>query len=137
VSANGHVTGNLAVGYNASNDFVPPNHQPPRPIAICGMGMRLPGGIRDSESFWDTLANGKDARGPIPADRYNVNGFSDALGKKGAIQTKFGYFINDDLTTLDTSFFSMSKAELERIDPQQRQLLEVTRETLENAGEVG
>ncbi|KAE9370652.1 hypothetical protein N431DRAFT_559764 [Stipitochalara longipes BDJ] len=108
-----------------------------RPIAICGMGMRLPGNIRDSESFWDTLVNGKDARGPVPADRYNVDGFSDALGKKGAIETKFGYFIDDDLTTLDTSFFSMSKAELERIDPQQRQLLEVTREALENAGEVG
>lgn len=27
------------------------------PIAICGMGMRLPGGIRDAEGFWDLLYN--------------------------------------------------------------------------------
>src|SRR5215469_15344200 len=55
-----------------------------RPVAICGMAMRLPGGIRNSEAFWDVLVNGKDTRGPIPADRYNAQGFTDRIGKKGA-----------------------------------------------------
>ena len=105
-------------------------------VAVCGLGIRLPGGIRDSESFWDLLVNRKDAKGPIRSDRYNVDSFKGTLGSKGAIKTQSGYFLDDDLTSLDTSFFSMSKNELERSDPQQRQLLEVTRECLENAGEI-
>ena len=106
------------------------------PIAVCGLGIRLPGGVCDAEGFWDLLVKGRDARGPIRSDRYNSDSFSDVLGKKGAIKTQYGYFLDDDLTSLDTSFFSMSKSELERLDPQQRQLLEVTRECLENAGEI-
>lgn len=106
-------------------------------VAICGMAMRLPGGIHNGEAFWDVLVNGKDTRGPIPIDRYNAAGFSDRIGKKGAIKTQWGYFLSDDITTLDTSFFTLTKTELERTDPQQRQLLEVAREVLENAGEVG
>jgi acyl transferase domain-containing protein len=106
-------------------------------IAICGIGLRLPGGIRNTDSFWDLLINGKDARGPIPSSRYNIDGFDASLGGKGAIITRHGYFLHDDLSQLDASFFSMSKNELEKCDPQQRQLLEVTRECLEDAGEVG
>lgn len=109
----------------------------PSPIAICGMAMRLPGGIRDADSFWDVLVNGKDMRGPIPADRYNATAYRNTMGKNGAIKTQHGYFLKEDLSALDTSFFTMSKTELERVDPQQRQLLEVTREALDNAGETG
>lgn len=108
----------------------------PEPIAICGLAMRLPGGIRDAAGFWDVLYHGKDMRGPIRSDRYNAKGFDDTLGMKGTIKTQFGYFINEDLSCLDTSFFTMTRSELEKTDPQQRQLLEVTRECLENAGEV-
>lgn len=107
------------------------------PIAVCGLAMRLPGGIRDADAFWDLLINGRDARGPIPSNRYNAEGFDDHLGTKGAIQTHWGYFLDEDLAKLDTSFFSMTRHELERMDPQQRQALEITRECLENAGEVG
>ena len=108
----------------------------PSPIAICGLALRLPGGVRDAESFWDVLVNGKDTRGPIPPDRYNVRGFSNAMSEKGAIKSQHGYFLDEELSCLDTSFFSMTQSELERMDPQQRQVLEVTRECLENAGEV-
>ena len=105
-------------------------------IAICGMAMRLPGGIRDTKGFWDILYNGKDMRSPIPADRYNAKGFDGSMGKIGAIDTQYGYFLTNDLSRLDTSIFTLTKAELEKTDPQQRQLLEVTRECLENAGET-
>lgn len=106
------------------------------PIVICGLGIRLPGGVRNAEDFWDLLVNGKDAQGPVRSDRYKLGSFNDALGKKGAIKIQKGYFLDDDLTSLDTSFFSMSKGELEKSDPQQRQLLEVTKECLESAGEI-
>ncbi|KAG8162941.1 hypothetical protein KVR01_007419 [Diaporthe batatas] len=108
----------------------------PRPIAICGMAMRLPGGIHDDKALWEVLYNGKDMRVTIPEDRYNAKAFSSGLGKKGAIETQHGYFLTDDLSCLDASFFSMTKSDLERTDPQQRQILEVTRECLESAGDA-
>ncbi|KAF2832649.1 KR domain-containing protein, partial [Ophiobolus disseminans] len=100
------------------------------------MAMRLPGGVRSASDFWSLLYNGLDARGPVPADRYNAAAFDASLGGAGAIPCASGYFIDSDLSTLDTSFFSIGKTELEKADPQQRQLLEVTRECLESAGEV-
>ncbi|KAK3311877.1 polyketide synthase [Apodospora peruviana] len=100
------------------------------------MGMRLPGGIRNGHDFWDLLVNGRDARGEIPASRFNIEGFDDSLAGQGAIRTRHGYFLDEDLSCLDTSFFSMSRSELERCDPQQRQLLEVVRECLDDAGEI-
>ncbi|OCL02964.1 putative polyketide synthase [Glonium stellatum] len=141
VSGNSQVNGNIR---NGINDHTQPSingrsssgQNTPEPIAICGLSMRLPGGIRDAETFWDVLSNGKDMRGPIPPNRYNAKGFDNSLGNKGAIKTQYGYFLDEDLSHLDTSFFSMSKSELEKADPQQRQLLEITRECLENAGEV-
>ena len=118
---------------NADTD----NEEPrPLPIAICGVAMRLPGGIRDGGGFWDFLVHGRDARRPIPRDRYNAGGFDGKLGAKGAIEAQQGYFLDEDLGTLDSSFFSMTADELGKTDPQQRQVLEVTRECLENAGET-
>lgn len=104
-------------------------------VAICGIGLRLPGGISNGDEFWELLHNGIDARTPIPATRYNVGGFDDSLGGKDAIRVKHGYFLDQDLSSLDTSFFTLTKSELEKTDPQQRLLLEVTRECLEDAGE--
>lgn len=136
-SANGHINGYVKNhADNRTNGNANGSKASPEPVAVCGLAMRLPGGIRDAEAFWDVLHNGIDTRAPVPSDRYNINGFNDSLGKKGAIKTQYGYFLNEDLASLDTSFFTMTKTELERADPQQRQLLEVTRECFESAGEV-
>ena len=106
------------------------------PIAICGLALRLPGGLRNAESFWDVLLSGKDTRGPIPPSRYSARGFNNEMSEKGAIKSQYGYFLDEELSCLDTSFFTMTQSELERMDPQQRQALEVTKECLESAGEV-
>jgi hypothetical protein len=100
------------------------------PIAVCGLALRLPGGIRDGDAFWDALMNGKDMRSTIPSTRYNPSGFMSGSSPP------YGYFLDEDLAAIDTSFFNLRKSELESADPQQRQLLEVTRECLENAGET-
>lgn len=106
------------------------------PIAIIGMGMRLPGGVRDAESFWKLLIEKRDGRCKVPADRYNVDTFYGP-GKPGHVHTKYGYFLQDlDLAHLDVGFWTMSKQEAEHVDPQQRLLLEVVHECLENAGEI-
>ncbi|KAK4675952.1 Type I Iterative PKS [Podospora pseudoanserina] len=105
------------------------------PIAICGLALRLPGGINDATSFWDALYNGRDMRTPTPKSRFNALGFSKEHSSVGLVP-QHGYFLDQDIAAFDTSFFSCRKAELERMDPQIRQLLEVTRECLENAGET-
>nr|ALQ32886.1 putative polyketide synthase [Fusarium miscanthi] len=121
--------------HDGMENSVPDAPEAPR-IAICGIALRLPGGISNCEDYWHLLYHGLDARRPIPSSRFNINGFTDSLGGKDSIKTRHGYFIQDDLSRLDTSFFSLTKNELERVDPQQRLLLEITHECLEDAGEI-
>ncbi len=106
------------------------------PIAIVGMAMRLPGGIKDASDFWNLLIEKRDGRVRVPGDRYNVEAFYNETGKPGTVRTQYGNFLQDNLKHLDVSFFSMTRSETEKLDPQARLLLEVSREVLENAGET-
>jgi len=143
---NGHTNGytnhnsvNHTNGHSESNGMPIPNADAsiPEPIAIVGMSMRLPGGIRTEDAFWDLLVNKKTTRGPTPQSRYNYEGFYTDSGKPGSISVRHGHFLeeSDAIDVLDTSFFNVSKAEVERLDPQQRMLLEVVWECVENAGQ--
>src|SRR6266581_2451768 len=51
------------------------DRQRSEPIAVVGMGCRLPGGARDPGSFWRLLEAGGDAISQVPADRWNVDAF--------------------------------------------------------------
>ncbi|KAF9694091.1 hypothetical protein EKO04_007724 [Ascochyta lentis] len=109
------------------------------PIAICGMACRLPGGIKSPKGLWDFLLEGRDARGRVPKTRFNIDGYYSATKRPATTITEHGYFLDEsvDLEGLDTSFFSMTKTEVEWLDPQQRILLEVAKESLDDAGEIG
>lgn len=48
--------------------------------------------------------------------------------------TKGGYFLGDDIRDFENSFFGINNLEATYMDPQQRKLLEVVFECLENAG---
>ncbi|KAL2441692.1 Highly reducing polyketide synthase gloL [Exophiala dermatitidis] len=108
------------------------------PIAIVGMSLRLPGGIHTEEAFWNLLMNKATTRGPIPLSRYNSDGFYTKSGRPGSINVRHGHFLaeEDGIDLLDTSFFNISKAEVEKLDPQQRLLLEVVWECVESAGQT-
>ena len=110
--------------------------EPIEPIAIVGMAIRLPGGINNPEDLWKFLLERQDARGPIPQSRYNGDAFFDPSSKPGSATLNGGYFLDRDLELFDSTAFQLSIAEIEALDPVQRQLLEVVRECLENAGEV-
>ncbi|KAI1873220.1 uncharacterized protein JN550_003473 [Neoarthrinium moseri] len=109
------------------------------PIAICGMACRLPGGITSPPELWDLLLSKSDARMRVPKTRYNVSAFHWPTKKPGHVISEYGYFLDDtvDLGALDTNVFPMPRSELEVLDPQQRLLFEVTKESLDDAGEVG
>ncbi|WP_026116743.1 type I polyketide synthase [Nocardiopsis valliformis] len=99
------------------------------PIAVVGMGCRLPGGVNSPEELWDLLERGADAIGDLPDDRgWDVE---DMRGRPG--MSAGGGFL-DDAAGFDAAFFGISPREAEAMDPQQRLMLEVTWESLERAG---
>jgi acyl transferase domain-containing protein len=108
------------------------------PIAICGMALRLPGGLESPSQLWDFLLAKGDARSRVPESRYNISAYHSPSKRPGTIVTEYGYFLHDSikLGALDASRFSLSRAELESADPQQRQMLEVVRECFDDAGET-
>ena len=135
----GTISSSLMADYDAApQDISKGDERAPPPIAIVGMGMRLPGRVNEESAFWDLLINKKNGRGVVPEDRYNIDGFYSPIGGQGMVKTKYGYFLDHvNLQHFDASFFSMNKREVEMLDPQQRLLLEVIWECMENGGQVG
>ncbi|KAL4789956.1 putative polyketide synthase [Aspergillus venezuelensis] len=137
--SNGHINGSpeTTAPTTSLNGTANGKAYTPKPIAICGMACRLPSGIKTLQQLWSFLLAGNDARSKVPSSRYNIEAFYDPSGKKpGTTKTEHGYFLDEDLANLDTSFFSMPAKEVARIDPQQRLMLEVARECFEDAGET-
>ena len=103
-------------------------------IAIIGMGCRYPGDANTPEEFWDLIIGKKDALGPIPEDRWNNDGlYAPEWRRAGKISVNRGGFIKD-VDKFDAGFFGISPLEAQRMDPQQRMMLEVSYETIEDAG---
>ena len=104
------------------------------PIAIVGIGCRLPGGSNDPKSFYKFLKNKGSAIGEVPKNRWSNESFYDAEpGISGKSTTKWGGFI-DDLYGFDPGFFDISPREVESMDPQQSGLLQVVYEALQDGG---
>ncbi len=103
-------------------------------IAIVGIGCRYPGDANTPEEFWDLIIGKKDALGPIPKDRWDNEGlYAPEWRRAGKISVNRGGFIKS-IDKFDAGFFGISPLEAQRMDPQQRMLLEVSYETVEDAG---
>lgn len=110
---------------------------PQDPIAIVGLGARLPGGANNVLQFWNLLLNNYDGVTEVPPERWDGKYFHDPenlnlVGK--SIQNKGGFLKGVNIEEFDTKFFSISPREGKSLDPNQRLLLEVTYETFEDAG---
>jgi acyl transferase domain-containing protein/NADPH:quinone reductase-like Zn-dependent oxidoreductase/NAD(P)-dependent dehydrogenase (short-subunit alcohol dehydrogenase family) len=106
------------------------------PIAVIGLGCRVPGGGHDAASFWQLMHDGIDAITPIPAERWDQAALYDPdPAVPGRIAAGAGGFLRN-VDEFDPGFFGIAPREAEGMDPQQRLLLEVSWEALENAGQA-
>lgn len=103
-------------------------------IAIIGMACRVAGANSPSE-LWDLLESSRDVQSEIT--RFNIKSFyhSDGGPRKGLTNVKRAYMLdNDSIDRFDHAFFQTTPVEASAIDPQQRMLLEIAYEAVENAG---
>ena len=103
-------------------------------VAVIGMACRVAGANSPLE-LWDLLASSKDVQSQIT--RFNIEGFYHPEGapRKGLTNVKNAYMMDDTLIDkFDNSFFHTTSPEAIAIDPQQRMLLEIAYEAVENAG---
>ena len=102
-------------------------------IAIIGVACRFPG-ANTPEAFWQVLHNGTDTVTKVSKKRWNVDTFYNSEPvTPGKMNTQWGGFL-EQIDLFDPSFFGISPREAKHMDPQQRLVLEVTWEALENAG---
>jgi acyl transferase domain-containing protein len=110
------------------------NYQP-EPIAIIGFACRLPGGNYSPQRLWDFLERGEIAWNGVPPTRFSLEGHYDGSLKPKTMRQPGGMFLKDiDLADFDAGFFEVGSAEATSMDPNQRQMLEVVFEGLENSG---
>jgi polyketide synthase PksN len=100
-------------------------------IAIIGVACRLPNGIKNKEQLWELLKDGKAAISKMPQPRWSWPENIDTKIRHEGID--FGGFL-DEIANFDAAFFRISPKEAELMDPQQRMLLELSWECLEDGG---
>lgn len=106
----------------------------PDPIAIVGIGLRIPGGSNAPDEFAEFLRTGQSGLSELPTDRWDPEGLtSDDPEAKGVIRCERGGFL-DRIDQFDAKFYNISPKEADYIDPQQRLTLETAWEALEDAG---
>jgi thioester reductase-like protein len=104
-----------------------------KPIAIIGIGARFPG-AESPAALWRLASDGKSAVREVPADRWSLEEyFAPDAGTPGKMSSRVGGFV-DGVELFDAAHFGISPREAAQMDPQQRILLEVCWETLEDAG---
>lgn len=91
----------------------------------------------DSASkFWETLREKRSVRTPrVPDSRFNMDAhYHPDISRPGSFSAMGGYFLDGNPVDFDPTFFNISPVEAQWLDPQQRKVLEVCYEVLENAG---
>ncbi|GGD19304.1 SDR family NAD(P)-dependent oxidoreductase [Aureimonas glaciei] len=105
---------------------------PREPVAIIGLGLRLPGA--DSlDGFWDHLAAGRSLISEVPADRWDAAALKGDPAKGHHTSSIWGGFV-EDADGFDAALFGISPREAAWMDPQQRFALEMAWHAIEDAG---
>jgi acyl transferase domain-containing protein/NADPH:quinone reductase-like Zn-dependent oxidoreductase/acyl carrier protein/2-polyprenyl-3-methyl-5-hydroxy-6-metoxy-1,4-benzoquinol methylase len=100
-------------------------------IAIVGIACRFPDGANSPDEFWELLTSGGAKQQPLSHKRFKWPNFIDCSDEHKGIDRAY---LIDNVDHQDMGFFGVSPKEAEFMDPQQRILLELSWEALENAG---
>lgn len=108
------------------------------PLAIVGVGLRLPGDIHTLEDLWTLLTEKKSTRCKTPSNRFKIEAFYNEKGGAGTVRTEYAHYLAEstNFKHLDLSMFSLGKKEANLLDPQEKLLLEVVYECMQNAGQA-
>ncbi|KFZ17736.1 hypothetical protein V502_04427 [Pseudogymnoascus sp. VKM F-4520 (FW-2644)] len=98
-------------------------------IAVIGMSCKVPG-ANNLEEFWELLCKGESQHREVPNDRF---GFETIFRSVDAKRKWFGNFI-DDYDVFDHKFFKKSPREIASTDPQQRHILQIAYQAVEQSG---
>ena len=110
----------------------PPSSSSTEPLAIIGLGCRFPGHSNSPPLFWHHLLHNVDCVSPVPPGRWSPSYYTGPPSVPGKIAaTRCGFV--DHLLSFDHDAFSISRREAEGMDPQQKMLLEVALQALEDA----
>jgi acyl transferase domain-containing protein/acyl carrier protein/enoyl-CoA hydratase/carnithine racemase/NAD(P)-dependent dehydrogenase (short-subunit alcohol dehydrogenase family) len=102
------------------------------PVAIIGVGMRLPGADR-LDDFWQHLAAERCLISEVPTERWDAKDLMGDPARGNKTNSIWGGFI-EKADCFDAAFFGISPREAAWMDPQQRFALEMAWHAIENAG---
>ncbi|MFD7341482.1 type I polyketide synthase, partial [Streptomyces violascens] len=101
-------------------------------IAVVGMSCRF-AQAPTPDALWSLLRDGRDVIGEVPPDRWDAAAFHDPdRAAPGRMNSRWGSFLAD-VDRFDPAFFHLSPREAAMMDPQQRLVLELGWEALEDA----
>ncbi|XP_033855437.3 phenolphthiocerol/phthiocerol polyketide synthase subunit C-like [Acipenser ruthenus] len=102
-------------------------------IAVVGIGCSFPGG-EGIDNFWNVLLEGKNCAVEIPSERFNSTLWYDPDDSKPGKSRTAKAALIDGFNEFDHRLFGIPEAEADRMDPQQKLLLQCTYRALEDAG---
>ncbi len=102
-------------------------------IAVIGMACRFPGRANTPEGLWQLLQKAEVAIRDVPDTRWDQRHFYHS-SLNGRVHANQAGFLEEDISLFDAEFFNISPREAAEIDPQQRMMMEITQEVLEDAG---
>ncbi|MFN3647972.1 MAG: SDR family NAD(P)-dependent oxidoreductase [Armatimonadota bacterium] len=104
------------------------------PVAVIGIGCRLPGGVEGPDDFRRFLRAGAFAGIELPAERWAIGEWYDPdPSAPGKMSFRTGGFL-PRIDLFEPAFFGIAPREAVSMDPHHRLALEVSWEALEHAG---
>ncbi|MGW0959956.1 beta-ketoacyl synthase N-terminal-like domain-containing protein [Streptomyces gelaticus] len=113
------------------------HHERTQPVAVIGMGCRLPGGLDDPRALWSALREGRvlpTETAGVPVDSLGRPRWNLAAPDLAPLAGRLGqgaYLTDVDL--FDADWFGIAEEEARHMDPQQRLLLEAAAQALADA----
>ncbi|WP_244179764.1 type I polyketide synthase [Salinicola salarius] len=102
-------------------------------VAIIGAAHRFPS-APTSQRFWQALKAGEDLVTTVADDRWGMEAYRHPDKQHPGTSYTFAAGSLGDIAGFDASFFGISPREAAQMDPQQRILLEMAWEAMEDAG---